>query len=134
MASEKQRPPLPTGYQLRMCDADRERYGGPEWVTYADDQVIDLTFDELVAIEDAIGMSMVQLRGVEARLYTARGCRAILWIARKLAGQDDDFAEFKPNVQRLDMIPVFPDPDEPAGGDDADPPDGPTSADPSDSS
>lgn len=111
--------------RLRMCAADQKRYGGPEWVDYRYDEVIDLPFDEVTTVEDTIGFSMARLSGVERPRYTARGLRAMLWIARRMAGESDDWVGFKPNVQRLDVLPVF---DE--AGDAGDPPDPSEPADP----
>lgn len=105
--------------RLRMCAADRKRYGGPEWVDYQYDAILDLPFDEVVTLEETIGFSMARLNGVERPLYTARGLRATLWIARRLAGESDDWEKFKPNIQRIDALPVHED----KAGDAGDPPD-----------
>lgn len=100
--------------RLRMSEADRATYGGAEWLDYRDDDMLDLPFDEVEKIEDTIGMSLMVLRAVETPRYSARALRTLLWLARRQGGHEDDWATFKPNVQRVDAVPVL---DEPREGD-----------------
>lgn len=70
---------------LRMGDADRERYGGPEWVPFDIGALFDAPARELEAYEAATGVAMFLVL-TEFATHGARATRAALWIARRRAG------------------------------------------------
>ncbi len=94
---------------FRLCEADRERYPGPEWLVYDTETTLNCDLDTLEKIEETIGWTMVELGGQLAR-GSARGLRAMIWIARKLAGCDDAWDSFKPKVWSIEEQEVDPDP------------------------
>lgn len=112
---------------FRLSDADREKYGGDEWVHFDDHLLADLGYDRLVELERYIsrdGTSIAQIAAVEWPRMTVVGIRGMIWLARQLAGLTDPaWPDFKPDVLgstfKLD------------DGDDADPPGGGSSEPPS---
>ncbi|GGK32178.1 hypothetical protein GCM10010124_26220 [Pilimelia terevasa] len=108
--------------RIRMCDADRETYGGPEWLGFNLATLTDDTdLGELEAIEAAtdtvLAVAVAEPAGV-------RAIRLWLWIGLRNAGVNVEWAKFRPKVLRVAWE---------AG--DALPPDGgPPSTDPSPSS
>jgi hypothetical protein len=105
--------------RVRLCDADRQRFGGPEWVTYDEDYYMDLPASALMALEEEMGMSIGEaIRG--AARQTAAGTKAALWLARRRAGLKEPFAEFDPRVWRVEAEVVHD--DAPGGGDGDGPP------------
>lgn len=100
--------------ELRLCDYDRERWGGPEWLCYDHDAVLDTPADELDRWEQQIGVSLeVILR--EVGQDTARANRLVAWIAYQQAGITIPWAEFTPRTLRMVVRTV--------SASDADPPD-----------
>lgn len=120
--------------EIRMSDADRKRYGGPEWLTLDADRIVDTPASILERWEDEIG-SPVELILAQAGLSypPARAVRAAVWLARKqmgdLGGGVDDsgrperfsaLADLRTiKVQTRDAAPAVEPED-----DDADPPAG----------
>lgn len=102
--------------RFRLCEADRERYPGPEWLQYDTAVVLDLDLDTLEQIEETLGWTLIEL-GAQLARGSARGLRAMIWIARKLAGCDDAWASFKPKVWQIEH-----DESDPVEAVDADPP------------
>lgn len=101
---------------FRMCQEDRDRFGGPEWVTFDMDALADLRAAELEEIEETTGFRLVWFYVVDRRV-SIRGQRAALWIARRQAGLVDDWDKFDPLILQVEPRPV------PSKADDADPPD-----------
>lgn len=87
--------------RFRLSEADRERYPGPEWLQYDTAVVLDLDLDTLEKIEETIGWTMVEF-GAQLSRGSARSMRAMIWIARKLAGCDDAWDSFKPKVWQIE--------------------------------
>lgn len=107
--------------RIRLCDSDRERYGGPEWVELPALDLMDEDTGLIEAIEEAWDLSPTELlRGV-ARNST-KALRAIIWVARRKAGCNDPVATFKPKVQKWSGITYEALPAEDAALADADPP------------
>lgn len=99
--------------RLRMSDADRDEYGGPEWVEYDHAQVEDMRASERIAVESTIGMSIPRL--IDALAEDRPGAHAVkglLWLARRQAGLVDDWDMFDPHVAprhltiRQHVVPV----------------------------
>lgn len=92
--------------ELRLCDADREEYGGPEWLLFDQDLLDDMRTEELTRLERAMNLSFYELRNVDLPLRTARGTKAACWLARQLAGDaellDPTFADFHIHPLRVE--------------------------------
>jgi hypothetical protein len=107
--------------RLRMCTADQERYGGPEWldVDAAEDGLNDLDYDALKAIEDQVmpvfGVSLLRFVGKEFKEWTVPSIRGRLWLALRNAGVDVALADFKPKALSVEMQLRAPDADPPSG-------------------
>jgi hypothetical protein len=84
--------------QLRMCDADRERYGGPEWLDYDAAVLDDTPCDELEDIEAQTGV--VLFRAVQEP-EAAAALRLWLWLALARAGVDIAWPDFTPRTMKL---------------------------------
>lgn len=102
--------------RFRMCDEDRDAYGGPEWVTFDRERFKHLPGSELMAFEAATGFPLTGY--FDDRIDSAHGQRARLWVARRMAGLVDDWDKFDPRILLVDMEIVK--------GGDAGPPDGPS--------
>lgn len=106
--------------RIRLCDSDRERYGGPEWVELSMVDLMDEETGLIEQIEEAWDLTPVEfLRGV--RRNSIRALRAMVWIARRKAGCLDPVNGFKPRVQGWSGITYEELPAE-AKAADADPP------------
>jgi hypothetical protein len=118
---------VPAKTRFRLCQADRDAYGDPPgtdgWVTFDPDALAELPCSELEAIESASGFRIAAF-WIASQRVSARGQRAALWIARRMAGLVDDFTTFDPRIllAESEIVPAE------STGDDADPP-GQTSAD-----
>ncbi len=106
---------------LRLSDADREKYGGDEWVHLETDSIADLGYDRLTELEREIRRhdetSIARILGVEWPDTTMLGMRGMVWLARQLAGvRKPLWPDFKPDVlgivQKLNRSDASP----PAGG------------------
>lgn len=80
---------------LRMGDEDRERYGGPEWVTFPVGALIHTPSSQLEAWEAETGIPLFLVLH-ELPTYGSRATRAALFIARRLAGEADTWDKFDP--------------------------------------
>lgn len=107
--------------RVRMSDADRDEYGGPEWVEYDHAIVEDMRASERIEIETTIGMSIPSwIDALAADIYAAQPAKALLWLARRQAGLVDDWAKFDPHVARRHL--TIREHRVPLDGGDADPP------------
>lgn len=98
--------------RFRFHPDDHQRYGDG-WTVFDQRALGRLPVAELVEIEQTIGMSVRVLLDRLASDY-ADAHLAATWLARRMAGVTEDFADFNPLVLLVDWEPV------PAG--DADPP------------
>lgn len=92
---------------FRLSDADRERYGGPDWFGLDLDALLDLPASKLADWEREIRpLTIVEIIDDYA---SAASLRAIAWVARKLAGVDHvPFEDFDPAVLRMRMMKTPP--------------------------
>ncbi|WP_330438821.1 hypothetical protein OHB44_28020 [Micromonospora sp. NBC_00821] len=98
--------------RFRFHEDDHERYGSDWWV-YDEAALVRVPARQLVEIEQQIGMGVRDMcLGVRTNLTFAN--LASMWVVRKLAGVDEDFASFEPLVWLADW--------EPAPATDVDPP------------
>lgn len=120
--------------RIRMCDSDRERYPGPEWVEVLIADVLDEETGLIEQIEDAYDLTWPEFYA-KLRRGHSNATRALIWIARRRAGCRDDPRTFRPRVQphsglRIEMTAserelmtrAGLDPDGPLPEDDAVPP------------
>lgn len=81
--------------RLRLCDEDREKFGGPEWVTWDENELDDLSHKALAGFETEMQTSIVYLLQVDKVARTISWTTARVWLARKMAGiKTVPFAEF----------------------------------------
>lgn len=108
---------------LRMCQEDRDRYGGPEWIVFDFDALANLRALELEEIEETTGFRLVGFYVADLRV-SIRGQRTALWIARRQAGLVDDWDTFDPLILQVESRPAAEDGEV---GDPPDPASGPSS-------
>lgn len=84
-----------------MCDADLAKFGGPEWVEWNLDWLVDAPSGELEDYEAAMPADWV-IADVLTHPRRARSLRAALWIARRRAGVDEAWSDFNPHVFKVD--------------------------------
>lgn len=84
--------------RIRMCDADRERYGGPEWVEVAIADIINEETGLIEAVEEAWGLSPAEFISRISR-GSIKSLRAMIWLARRKAGCNDNPRTFRPLTQ-----------------------------------
>ena len=86
--------------KIRMCDSDRETYGGPEWAEIVMAEILDEETGLIEVLENPRGWDMTLtefLTGI--RRGSTRALRAMIWLARRKAGCVDDPLTFRPKVQ-----------------------------------
>lgn len=72
--------------EIRLCDADRAKFGGPEWLLLDWSVYDDWDIDRLDQLEQAMGgMSINQAKLAMAQMR-ARGIKAGAWLAGRLSG------------------------------------------------
>lgn len=113
---------------FRLSDADRERFGGDEWIHIDTDVFADLGYDRLSPLEREIrrtdDTSIARILAVEWPDTSMLGMRGIVWLARQFSGlKEPAWPDFKPDV--LGILQKL-------GPRDADPPVGGSSESPSD--
>ncbi len=104
---------------FKLSDADRERYGGDEWVHVDTNRLADLGYDRLSELERDMkrydDTSIVRIIGPEWRNMSMLGVRGMAWLARQVSGSEKPaWPDFKPDA--LNMTFKLD------AGDDADPP------------
>jgi len=96
--------------RFRMHVDDHERYGDA-WCVYDESALSRVPARQLIEIEAAIGMSipamLSRLRDPESPRHTEANL-AVTWVARRLAGITEPYAEYEPMVLLIDWEPVTP--------------------------
>lgn len=87
--------------RIRLCDEDRQVYGGPEWVVYDQAVYDDMPASQLKKLEDAMGFSMAWLRQRGIPTGSAEGIQARAWLARQAAEGLEE-----PTYQAFDIRPL----------------------------
>jgi hypothetical protein len=88
---------------FRLSDADRERFGGPEWVELDPDALLNVPASQLAQWE-AEFHPLTVLQAVNGR-NSAAGLRALMWLARKFVGvEEQSFSEFDPAVLAAKLV------------------------------
>lgn len=85
---------------LRMGDADREKLGGPEWVSLDVGALVDAPGSELSAWEAETGIPLYLMLH-ELPSNGSRATRMALFIARRKAGVTESWDEFDPATLRV---------------------------------
>jgi hypothetical protein len=92
-----------TAWELRLGKADWDRFErGDEWVLFDDEHLYDSTPDELDQLERAMGGYRIYRFLAEWEEVGAQAMRAALWLARRRAGITEPWANFQPQVMRID--------------------------------
>lgn len=106
-----------TAVRLRLCDADREKFGGPEWVTFDGDELDDQPNSVLLDFENELNTTIEFLYRVDRPAQTARWMAARVWLARKMAGVETpsykDF-EIRPRKVIVEVVAADADADPPS--------------------
>ncbi|MGA4726295.1 hypothetical protein ACPB67_02645 [Micromonospora taraxaci] len=97
--------------RFRLHEDDHERYGA-DWYVYDESAVLRVPARELIEIERQIGVTVLTMLN-RSRQDFADGNLAVMWVARRLAGVVEPFAEFTPLVmlaewERLPAADVDP--------------------------
>lgn len=95
--------------EVRLCDEDREQFGGPEWWVFDLTPLNELKTERLTELEREMGMSIWQLRNVEIPRSTARAMKASCWLPRELSGDDElrfEWDDFDIWPLKVDSRPV----------------------------
>lgn len=107
--------------RIRLCDSDREKYGGPEWVELRATELMDEDTGLIELIEEAWDLTPLEfLRGISRN--STKALRAMIWLARRKAGCLDDVRTFKPKTQDWSGVVYEALPAEAKLAADADPP------------
>lgn len=113
--------------RIRLCDEDRERYGGPEWLD-SDAAIVwlsDLDEPKLTAVEKQVkavfGMNLLTFLTDEAFGGTMAAFRGRTWLALLHEGVDIKLADFTPKPMKMSWEPDAPDVGPPSGGADSSP-------------
>lgn len=98
--------------RIRLTAADRERYGGPEWLDWDDGR--KLTVAEATALQEHVGAAWEKygqwLR--EGGVVAIKWC---LWVSLRRAGVEVDWAAFDPDLLGAE-ITRDPEPEVPVEG------------------
>lgn len=103
--------------EIRLGDADWEKFGGPEWLTVNQEAIDDLPFDQIDKLEREMDMSITAWR-IELTRLSARGRKGLAWLARQMSGDEalkvPGYAAF--NIQPMKIRYRGGDQDPPASG------------------
>jgi len=104
--------------QIRLSDADREEYGGPEWLDLDPTAFTARRVSVLSAWERECGVKVIDLVTGELDVRAMETLRVMAWYARKLAGLDTAWSTFDPHILEAQMrhpeLPEAADVDPPA--------------------
>lgn len=93
--------------RISMCPADREKYGGDEWIELETADITDEETGVIEQIEEQWGMSPKEFLYASMR-GTVKGVRALIWAARWKNGFRDDPRTFRPKTQEWSGVRVEP--------------------------
>lgn len=90
--------------ELRLCDEDREKFGGPEWVRFDEKDLDDLDLEVLNRFESELNVSLDFLLLVDKPSSTVRWKAAMVWMGRQIAGvQTPELQKFLIKVRRMQI-------------------------------
>jgi hypothetical protein len=105
--------------QIRLCDEDRDTYGGAEWLPLHAGLFVEVRASKLADWERQTGLKVLDLCQADFDRKAIDKVRAVAWYARQLAGLAEPvFADFDPLILKAEMADLPRRPE----GDDADPP------------
>ncbi len=105
--------------QIRLSDADREEYGGDEWLDFNPALFLDVRSNVLAGWEKQTGVKILPLLAGDLDLKDVEVLTSMPWYARQLAGLTTPaYRDFHPHVLAMEMRATSAAPE----GDDADPP------------
>lgn len=114
--------------ELRMCDSDRERFGGEEWIRLDVDKVFDLPSKTLRLYEAQTGYPIERAIDQAGPGMPSVGVQVLIWMARKQSGDSrnnpdgtaekfaalDDMKSMRVSMRRADDAEAEDDADPPA--------------------
>jgi hypothetical protein len=84
--------------RIRMCDADREKYGGDEWYELEMADLLDEETGLIEQIEEVWSLTPLEfLHGLTRD--SVKAIRALIWVCRWKQGIRDDRRTFRPKTQ-----------------------------------
>lgn len=103
--------------EFTLDERDRDKFGGPEWVTFDTAELDEVPFDQLSKWEQAMGTSIAQLVSRELPRASALGIKGVVWLARQMAGHaEPTFTDFNIRTRLVRYRPVGGDARPPASG------------------
>lgn len=95
-----------TAVELRLCDEDREQWGGPEWVRFDENDLDDIPWQKQYEWEIGdFGLSIDFVMRVDWPARTARGKVCAVWLARTMAGvETPPLKDFKIKTGRKSLL------------------------------
>jgi hypothetical protein len=85
--------------EIKLCDEDRKKYGGDEWLPFDLSEYTSMDGDKLIALEEGMRMSFFRLRRIEMPEGTLRGTKVMVWLALQRAGVTGlSFDKFNPHL------------------------------------
>lgn len=104
--------------KVRLCDLDREEYGGPEELTVDVEALKDLRAGEHESIDGATNMALSMFIPLleDGPLKIAHVGRLAAWLGLRNAGIDVDYKKFDPRLMRATVERVGDDERPPAIG------------------
>jgi hypothetical protein len=74
--------------ELRMCDSDRERYGGEEWIRLDVEKLLDMPASKLRLYESQTGYPIERSIDQAGPGMPAVATQVLMWLARKQSGDN----------------------------------------------
>lgn len=74
--------------ELRLCDPDREKYGGGEWIRLDVDKVFDLPGKTLRRYENQTGYAIERAVDLAGPGMPSVATQTLVWLARKQSGDN----------------------------------------------
>lgn len=97
---------------FRLGQADWDRFErGSEWFCFSEDEIMDLPCTELEAMEVAMGLPVAGL-ALAVASKGSRGVRGMFWVARRMAGVQERWADFDPRWMRATIRTTMPEAEE----------------------
>lgn len=100
-----------TPHRVRLTDADREQYGGPEWIEIDPAKFIDVRVSTLRDWQEQTGFQVLDILG---RDFDHRrdiiAVTAVVWMARQIAGCTEKYDDFDPHLlaATVEKLPAKP--------------------------
>lgn len=89
--------------RIRMCDEDREKWPGPEWVEVEMADLLDESTGLIEQLEETWRLTPGEFLNRLTR-GSVKGIRALMWLGRWKAGCKDDPRTFAPRTQEFSGV------------------------------